>query len=136
MKTIGYKDKSIDKSTWGDGPWQEEPDKVWWFGFDCAHCCDECPAFNRFRNYETEDIYRDIAYVKSEVADLALQLKKLEGLAEWHTVLGSYLFDIICFVQPFIELVDYKLYLWKMRNFIRKREREEEFQASTARDKN
>jgi hypothetical protein len=30
---------TTDKSTWGDGPWQEEPDKVQWIdeatGFDC-----------------------------------------------------------------------------------------------------
>jgi hypothetical protein len=29
--------KAIDKSTWGDGPWQDEPDKIQWIynGLDC-----------------------------------------------------------------------------------------------------
>ena len=28
MKTVEY--RSVDKSGWGDGPWQQEPDKVQW----------------------------------------------------------------------------------------------------------
>lgn len=155
MQTLEY--RTIDKSTWGDGPWQDEPDKlqypdpatglpclivrtshagnlcgyvgvppshslhgknyddvnvsvhggltfadtcqphadesdgichladegepdnVFWFGFDCAHYMDLSPAYaSQFPLMDsfndTNSTYRDLAYVKSEVASLAKQL--------------------------------------------------------------
>lgn len=57
-----------------------EPDNVWWLGFDCAHSGDYCPAHSRYRNgdglfdrHEWET-YRDVSYVRVEVAGLAAQL--------------------------------------------------------------
>lgn len=50
-----------------------EPDHVWWFGFDCAHLYDHTPAYERHWG-SGEDIYRDLAYVQSEVTSLARQL--------------------------------------------------------------
>lgn len=72
----------------GDG----EPDNVWWFGFDCAHCMDLCPQMEMTRREMNRrmppppemaalfvraregDVYRDIAYVTAECASLAQQL--------------------------------------------------------------
>lgn len=62
-----------------------EVDDVWWLGFDCAHAFDVMPAMNALRATiwkdlpplkEMRDVYRDIAYVKAEVAALAAQLKQ------------------------------------------------------------
>jgi hypothetical protein len=56
-----------------------EPDNVWWFGFDCAHCFDFSPkmahimAGSGIEPYRDE-VYRDLAYVQSECAKLAKQL--------------------------------------------------------------
>ncbi|MES2729973.1 MAG: hypothetical protein V4621_07785 [Pseudomonadota bacterium] len=179
MKTIQY--TTIDKSTWGPGPWQTEPDKiqyqdeatgfpclvtrtdmgnlcgyvgvpeshplfgksdnnardvcvhggvtfadscqphateesgvchlpepgesdnVWWFGFDCAHAGDFLPGMGAlmksispknpnpepgytfgtgttyYRDLLGGDKYRDLAYVKENIAHLALQLKAAES---------------------------------------------------------
>lgn len=53
-----------------------QPDDVWWFGFDCAHSGDLCPAPGRFIVFPGE-VYRDIAYVTGEVTRLAAQLATL-----------------------------------------------------------
>ncbi len=37
MKTLEY--KFVNKSTWGDGPWQNEPDKVQWTDQDTRLPC-------------------------------------------------------------------------------------------------
>lgn len=50
-----------------------EPDKVWWLGFDTAHLGDYSPGMSRHRAYEHET-YKDLAYVKAEVARLAKQV--------------------------------------------------------------
>lgn len=47
-----------------------ESERVWWFGFDCAHCDDFSPAMPVL----THGIYRDLAYVQRECAELAAQL--------------------------------------------------------------
>lgn len=47
-----------------------EPDDVWWLGFDCAHSGDHSPYGTPFAH----DTYRDVAYVRGEVEDLAAQL--------------------------------------------------------------
>lgn len=52
-------------------PGEGEPDHVWWFGFDCAHSGDLCPAHDQHSIY---GIYRDLRYVKSQVEGLARQL--------------------------------------------------------------
>lgn len=59
-----------------------EPDNVFWFGFDCAHCFDISPARDRRFNdlgiaasaLNEGATYKDLAYVKAEVASLAKQL--------------------------------------------------------------
>lgn len=57
-----------------------EPDDVWWFGFDCAHAGDltsmAFPEMTRGRlrwPLEDHDVYRDVAYVRDQVAGLAAQ---------------------------------------------------------------
>jgi hypothetical protein len=64
-------------------PQPGESDDVWWLGFDCGHARDVIPTMLKFqrqmgfdRNYE---IYRDLAYVKAEIRQLADQLR---GLAQ------------------------------------------------------
>jgi len=57
-----------------------EPDDVWWFGFDCAHAGDEYPSD---RQYSCGD-YRDVAYVKAEVENLAVQLRDFALLTTTH----------------------------------------------------
>lgn len=48
-----------------------EDDAVWWLGFDCAHHNDFIPI----RNYGFDwEIYRDVAYVRDQVTNLASQL--------------------------------------------------------------
>lgn len=54
-------------------PSEGEPDHVWWFGFDCAHSGDWCPAYEHKYGWN-EGGYRDLAYVKREVERLARQL--------------------------------------------------------------
>lgn len=57
-------------------PLAGRPDKVWWFGFDCAHSGDLLPAYKDLGGlgidrYET---YKDRRYVEGEVRQLAEQL--------------------------------------------------------------
>lgn len=57
------------------------PHKVWWLGFDCAHLYDLMPAHEARQPdwpKSTEDVYRDRAYVESEVRSLARQLKAVQ----------------------------------------------------------
>lgn len=54
------------------------PEKVWWFGFDCAHCYDLTPKpspvpFWRDRR-EADRSYRTREYVAQQCASLAVQL--------------------------------------------------------------
>lgn len=56
-----------------------QPDNVWWLGFDTAHSYDLSPAYaarlgGRFSEHE---IYRNLAYVKAQVAKLAQQVKEV-----------------------------------------------------------
>lgn len=67
---------------------------MWWFGFDCAHAGDISPAMmaqmrelqvlmpskarsNVLERWRQDDVYRDIAYVRSEVADMAAQIARV-----------------------------------------------------------
>jgi hypothetical protein len=54
------------------------PNDVWWLGFDCSHGCDFCPGMDRlgFR-LEEYRTYKNIAYVQTECAELAQQLKEM-----------------------------------------------------------
>lgn len=59
-----------------------EPDDMWWVGFDCAHYMDVSPAMDAalgtlpmLAPRKRESVYRDWAYVESEVRNLALQAK-------------------------------------------------------------
>jgi hypothetical protein len=59
----------------------EDP-HAWWFGFDCNHTYDMIPTdksrSSRFLGAEVGCIYRDDAYVCTEVLDLAAQLRAIE----------------------------------------------------------
>lgn len=71
-------------------PGPEEPDHVWWFGFDCAHAGDRSPGYEHLLGRPTNhypracpwnesgfDEYRDFSYVKGHVTALASQLASL-----------------------------------------------------------
>lgn len=55
-----------------------EPDNVWWFGFDCAHCDDMSPAWRHAFSAEYRRLvkqkYRTLDYVKVNCTELARQL--------------------------------------------------------------
>jgi len=58
-----------------------EPEHVWWFGFDCHHAWDFAPGmYARYRDdpilgqRADDEVYRSLAYVERECADLARQL--------------------------------------------------------------
>lgn len=63
-------------------PKPEEDGKVWWLGFDCSHAGDVSPALNaQLRELGSmvnrsllNETYKDVAYVKREVNNLANQL--------------------------------------------------------------
>lgn len=71
-------------------PDPEEPDTVWWFGFDCGHNLDLCPKMRydledlglpqREFPVEYQDTYKNIAYVEAEVRSLAKQLNGMTKL--------------------------------------------------------
>lgn len=53
----------------------------WWIGFDCVHSGDLSPRdvlVYGFRSYHIDDVYQTKEYVKSEVTNLAKQLKNIE----------------------------------------------------------
>jgi hypothetical protein len=52
-----------------------EPDHVWWFGFDCAHCWDLSPTMAKFASHDAQ--YRSMSYVRGQCRELARQLKAL-----------------------------------------------------------
>lgn len=59
-------------------PEADEPDRVWWFGFDCAHSGDMSPGYDReFMSSLRDGAYRDAGYAQREVESLAKQLKAL-----------------------------------------------------------
>jgi hypothetical protein len=51
-----------------------EPDDVYWFGFDCAHCYDLMPNMATLYELNTGGAYRDRAYVEDQCRALAAQL--------------------------------------------------------------
>lgn len=56
-------------------PSDGEPDRVWWFGFDCGHSYDVCPGESR-PFFDGESEYRTLDYVKEQCAELAEALQK------------------------------------------------------------
>lgn len=61
-----------------------EPDDVWWFGFDCAHSGDLCPAMaarDEFRGWARDgmDTYKPLTFIESQCASLAKQLAALSS---------------------------------------------------------
>jgi len=51
------------------------PADVWWFGFDCSHAWDISPERLQYGfSLHGDETYRDIVYVKGEVASLAEQI--------------------------------------------------------------
>lgn len=54
-------------------PAEGRPADVWWFGFDCAHAFDLAPRYAQY-SVLPDGTYRDMAYVKAEVASLARQI--------------------------------------------------------------
>jgi hypothetical protein len=70
-----------------------EPDDVWWFGFDCAHCWDVSPGTDALmkklgseepnvRRLDDRTMYRDLAYVRAECESLAAQLAAITARPE------------------------------------------------------
>lgn len=64
-------------------PMPGQPDRVWWLGFDCAHCDDMSPAtfvtaglrYQRAMQSNPRYAYRTLEYVQAECGRLAAQLK-------------------------------------------------------------
>lgn len=54
-----------------------EDDNVWWLGFDCNHSGDMAPSYAGRYTAFTDGSYRDLAYVKREIAKLASQLAEI-----------------------------------------------------------
>jgi hypothetical protein len=54
----------------------EKPDH-WYFGFDCAHAGDLSPAYASKYGLGYDDQYRDVDYVRREIADLSRQLAEV-----------------------------------------------------------
>lgn len=58
-----------------------QPDNVWWLGFDCANAWDysdmaSSPEWRKQWPRSSDEIYRDIAYVRDECTKLAEQVSK------------------------------------------------------------
>ena len=60
-------------------PGKNEPDDVWWFGFDCSHAGDLSPEMGSLGlgRFGRDEVYRDIAYVTAQCASLAEKLKRM-----------------------------------------------------------
>lgn len=73
---------SSNKYLFRTQPAPGEPEKIWWFGFDCSHSGDLSPRMDvitkmispELHRWHNNDVYRDMAYVKAEVQTLAEQL--------------------------------------------------------------
>ena len=57
-------------------PYPGRDGRVWWFGFDCNHAFDLAPSILHPKEFPIleNDVYRDLPYVREEVALLAKQL--------------------------------------------------------------
>lgn len=66
-----------------------EPEPLWWLGFHSEGSTDLCPALNRInkqvpglRSIMRKQTYRDVAYVKAQVAKLAQAAAEAQNLME------------------------------------------------------
>lgn len=93
---LTYSDFCTDEQETGicHVPGEDEPDNVWWFGFDCSHSRDylpgtearlraiyaECPELGQ-RDPAIDELfpttYKSLEYVKEEVRKLAAQLNEI-----------------------------------------------------------
>jgi hypothetical protein len=69
--------------TYADGknnyPLEQNPEDLWWFGFDCAHLGDApIPGYTPYPEY-MDGITRSLQYVQQECENLAQQLKDMEA---------------------------------------------------------
>lgn len=76
---LTFSDGCDEEAVAGEGichiPEPGRPDKVWWFGFDCAHGFDQCPSYrNLGLNSFGHGTYKTRAYVERECTSLARQL--------------------------------------------------------------
>lgn len=75
---VNFSDQCSPDATESSGvchvPEPGEPDNVWWFGFDCAHAWDLCPAMAERIRLIGEGTYRNLEWVRNEVTHLAAQL--------------------------------------------------------------
>jgi hypothetical protein len=55
-------------------PFDGRPARIWWLGFDCAHCDDVSPSMRQYLPDTPNSVYRTLDYVQSQCADLAQQL--------------------------------------------------------------
>lgn len=53
------------------------PADVWWFGFDCGHYRDFAPGYAI--RFDIGGTYRDLDYVRGEIASLAAQLARVSS---------------------------------------------------------
>lgn len=54
-----------------------KPTDLQWFGFDCSHCEDLCPAYDR--EFRHSGVYRDVDFVRDQCTNLAKQLQSLSN---------------------------------------------------------
>ncbi len=76
--------RAIDRSGWGRGPWDAEPDRVEFehTGLPCllrrnrsGHLYDVVPSMPELEaRYPVDAVYRDMAYVRTETTRLSQQL--------------------------------------------------------------
>jgi hypothetical protein len=52
-----------------------EPDELFWVGFDCAHYMDVIPSLIGIIPLSASGTYKDMAFVRKEVEELAAQAK-------------------------------------------------------------
>lgn len=50
-------------------------DKLYWFGFDCAHLGDLSPGMTKHSLHYMDESYRDIEWVKRSICQLAEELR-------------------------------------------------------------
>jgi hypothetical protein len=64
-------------------PAEGRPERVWWFGFDCAHHGDFSPGLaSRLSMGRTYETYKMLDYVRDNCAALARQLAALTNTSE------------------------------------------------------
>lgn len=79
-------------------PAGDEPETVWWLGFDCAHAGDLAPSLDAIRSryrmdlealgsWLPRDVYRSLDYVKATVEALA---DELQTRKRWPALLEDY----------------------------------------------